>query len=255
MFLAKSDDLIKNMNAIKKYIAKRKSIVFLDLEGTQFSHECIAIGAVLATIKKNGEIKKRKEPFKVFVRPKNSIGKYVEGLTGITSKTISQYAVSFKEAIASLKKYIGSYFKHSLYMTYGSHDIVIIGSSIKYNLDAPKDDLAVIQKNYCDFHYVFQQYVKDDNNNSLSLVHACELFDCLENGKHHDPSCDAINLANLYNAFIKNRDLLFERYKIVLGNFNHLPKPIQSVVQKLVKGETVTPEFFDEAVKKEINND
>ena len=44
-----------------------KVLVFMDYEGTQFSHEMIAIGAILVVIdQKTGRIKKKKAPFIFF---------------------------------------------------------------------------------------------------------------------------------------------------------------------------------------------
>ena len=61
-----------------------KVLVFMDYEGTQFSHEMIAIGAILVVIdQKTGRIKKKKAPFKTYVKAHNRIGSYVERLTGI----------------------------------------------------------------------------------------------------------------------------------------------------------------------------
>ena len=44
------------MEAFKKLIKNKRTLVFLDLEGTQFSHEIIAIGAVKCKIDENGNI-------------------------------------------------------------------------------------------------------------------------------------------------------------------------------------------------------
>ena len=46
------------MKYLEKHLNKRKILCFLDLEGTQFSHEMIALGAVKVDIKKDGSIKK-----------------------------------------------------------------------------------------------------------------------------------------------------------------------------------------------------
>ena len=43
------------MEAFNKLIKNKKTLVFLDLEGTQFSHEIIAIGAVKCKIDENGK--------------------------------------------------------------------------------------------------------------------------------------------------------------------------------------------------------
>lgn len=243
------------MNKLKKYIKGKKHILFFDLEGTQFSHECIAIGAVLTLIDKNGKIKKEKKPLKIYVKAKNQIGLYVENLTGIKEDTLIKEGVSFKDAMNALKKYVGAAYKSCLFVTFGNHDLTIINKSISYNLDAPKEFCRHIQKNYCDFYSVISEYVKDENNCPMSLVHYCELFSCLSEGPAHDPAVDAINLKNLYEAFIKNEELVFERYKKVMCNYSKLPIPILRVIQKLAKGETVDPTFFEDEIRKSLKND
>ena len=84
----------KLLNALKG----RKHICFLDFEGTQYSHEMIALGAVLATLTRKGEIKRLKKGFKVYVIAKNKIGTFVENLTGITQSTLDREGVSFTQA-------------------------------------------------------------------------------------------------------------------------------------------------------------
>ena len=63
------------MRALKKIVSNRKTLCFLDLEGTQFSHEMIAIGALKVDLKKDGTVKKIAKPFYSLVIPKNKIGK------------------------------------------------------------------------------------------------------------------------------------------------------------------------------------
>ena len=46
------------MQALEKILKGRKSLCFIDLEGTQFSHEMIAIGAVKVDVRRDGSIKK-----------------------------------------------------------------------------------------------------------------------------------------------------------------------------------------------------
>lgn len=243
------------MKKISKYLKGKKHILFFDLEGTQLSHECIAIGAVLVLVDKKGKIKKGKEPFKIFVKAKNKIGNYVENLTGINEEQLRREGVSFKEAINSLKKYVGSAYKDCLFMTFGNHDLTIINKSISYNLDAPIEICRHIQRNYCDFYSIISEYIKDDNNCSMSLVHYCELFNCLDEGRPHDPAVDAINLKNLYNAFLNKKEIVYERYKKVLCKMTNLPVPILKVIQKLAKGETVNPIEFDEEIIKSLKDD
>lgn len=240
------------MKKFDRLLRGHKSVVFLDFEGTQFSHEMIAIGAVHVTLGRDGKIKKWKEPFKVFVKAKNKIGKYVTNLTGISEELLSKEGISFNEALTRLKKYVGISFKKSSFVTFGSHDLTILNRTISYSFDYPKDVASQIQKNYIDFLAFIGEFIKDPKGNQISLVHFCQMFGIEEAGPAHDPSVDAINLARLYDAVVSNKDILLEEYKKVLGNFSHFPDPIKNVVTKLVKGETVNPDQFEEEIKKYI---
>lgn len=235
-----------------KCLRGNKVLVFLDFEGTQFSHEMIAIGGLAVTIDpRTGRIKKRKDPFKIYVRAHNKIGGYVTNLTGITEQTLKEKGVVFDTAMKALKKYVGLNFKKATYVTFGNHDLRILNQSIAYNLAYPKEVTSQIQKNYFDYSSFISEYIRDEKGNPLSLVHYCELFGVPEAGEAHDPEVDAINLANLYDAFLVNTNLVVEEYKkhLKLHNSN-LPAPIAKAVVRLVSGETVTAQEFEDEIRK-----
>ena len=58
------------MEKLRKLLKGHKYICFLDFEGTQFSHEMIAFGAVFVTLDKNGFIAKEKKPIRKYVKCK-----------------------------------------------------------------------------------------------------------------------------------------------------------------------------------------
>ena len=238
-----------------KGLKGHKALVFLDFEGTQFSHEMIAIGAISCLIDvKSGQIKKKKAPFKIYVRAHNKIGGYVEKLTGINEAILREKGVSFDTAMKSLKKYIGLPFKKATFITFGNHDMRILAQSIAYNMTYPKDITSQIQKNYFDFASFISEFIRDENGNAMSVVDLCELFKIQEAGVAHDPEVDAVNLANIYEAFIENKPLVVEEYMRHLKNHsNQLPPPIQKAVAKLAAGEDVSAAEFEQNVKDYIN--
>ena len=80
------------MKKLLKLVDPYQTLVFLDLEGTQFSHEMIALGAVKVRLHKNKTIKRFTKSMKVYVKPHEKIGRIVENLTKITgSSSIDQY--------------------------------------------------------------------------------------------------------------------------------------------------------------------
>lgn len=237
------------MKKITKLLRGRNVLLFLDFEGTQFSHEIISIGAVLCTLNRNNEIKTYKEPFKIFVKAKNKIGNYVTDLTQITEEMLKKQGISFNDSLLTLKKYLGMKWKKCLFVTYGSHDLRMLNQSIAYNFQYPKEFCSQIQHNYCDFSSFLSDYVRDEKGNPLSLVHACELFNVQLEEPAHDPRSDAINLARLFDAFVKNPLLVKEEFKKSILFTSHIPEPIRQILIKLNNGESVTAEEYDLYVK------
>ena len=240
------------MKKFEKLLKGHKSLVFLDFEGTQFSHEMIAIGAMHVVIDRHGYIKKHKKPFKVYVKAHNRVGKIVTDLTGITDEMLKQKGVSFFTAMSELKKYVGLAFRKSSFITFGSHDMKILSSSISYSFDFPKETVQCIQQNYIDFSAFISEFMRDDKGNPLSLVKYCDAFSVKEAGPAHDPAVDAENLAWLYDATMRNSGLLVEEYKKVLKSFNHFPLPVCNVIKKLANNENVDAKEFEEEIKNYI---
>lgn len=240
------------MKKVSRILKGRKYICFLDFEGTQFSHEMIAFGAVFTYLNKQGEIVKQKKPIKYFVKAKNQIGKFVKNLTGITEKDLEKYGVDFATAMKELKKYCGFNFKKTVFMTFGNHDMRILNQSAAYNLNTPIEICDVIKKNYVDFQSIIAEFVKDDNGNPLSLSHYLEVFNVKFDGEAHDPLYDAVNLAKLYNSFLKEKDVVLNQYCKLLSKSKIGPEPVTTTIRKLLNGEPITPEQFLELIREYI---
>ena len=237
------------MKKVLRILKGRKHICFLDFEGTQFSHEMIAFGAIFVTLDKEGYIIKEKKPIRAYVKCKNAIGRFVKELTNISEKDLQKYGIDFADAIKQIKKYCGINFKKCAFMTFGNHDIRILNQSISYNLNAPKELCEVIKKNYVDFQSIISEFVKDPNGNPLSLSHYLEAFDVKFDGSQHDPLYDAVNLARLYNVFLKRKDIVLNEYKKILNRNNIGPEPVTKAIHKLLQGQAITPEEFDGLIK------
>ena len=240
------------MQKADKLLKGHKYICFLDFEGTQFSHEMIALGAVLATLDRKGNIKRLKPSLKLYVKPKNKVGAYVTNLTGITDEKVKKDGVSFYKAMTELRNYCGSAFKKCSFMTFGNHDMRILNQSISYNLDVPKEEVTQFHKNYVDFAVLISEFIRDENGNPYSLLNYCKLFGVEEYGVAHQPDADAVNLAHLYQAFISNSDIVLNEYMKVLAMQHHLPLPIKAATEALAAGRDFTAEEFKEIAKKYI---
>lgn len=240
------------MKKIESVLKNRNSVVFFDLEGTQRTSEMIAIGAVLVFLNKDGTIKKYKKPFKMYVRSTTKVGEIVKQLTSIDDKLLKEKGHSFYDTMVELKKYCGLKWRKSLFVTFGNNDLRILNQTIAHNLNSPIEICRQIQRNYWDFGAFISNYVKDPKYQTYSLVHLCELYDIELATPAHDPAADALNLAYLYDAFIKKNDITKREYKKVLCDNPKLPTSIRSVLKKLTSGQSVTSEDFDDAIKEEL---
>ncbi|MCQ3035266.1 MAG: exonuclease domain-containing protein [Bacilli bacterium] len=241
------------MKALEKIITGRKQLAFLDLEGTQFSHEMIAIGCVKVDIRKDGSIRKIHKGYHSLVIAKNKIGKVVTDLTGITEQDLKANGKPLRVVVQELKKYLGSYFTKTLFVTFGSHDNRILGQSCAYNMDANEEDLRIMIKHNFDLSEFVSQYVRDENNNTYSLDNMLKLFNVEFEGTKHDPLYDALNLAYLYDAVIKNKPILCEQYRNVLKKMRHLPQPLHEALIMLLDGKVVTPKDLDRLISEALD--
>ena len=101
-----------------------------------------------------------------------------------------------------------------------------------------------------DYSAFISEFIKDENGNPLSLVHYCEMFNVPEAGVAHDPSVDAVNLMNLYDAFLNNKEIALNQYKLVLQRTNsHFPPPVAKTITALAAGKDISAQEFENLLK------
>ncbi|MCR4911956.1 MAG: exonuclease domain-containing protein [Bacilli bacterium] len=238
------------MNKLKKALRGFKHLCFLDFEGTQFTHEMIAFGAVFATLKSDLSIKKYKNPIKRYVKCRSNIGKFVEDLTGINKVILDKEGIPFSQALQEIKKYCGLSFKKTLFVTFGNHDIRIISQSLSHSMDADAEIAKTIMKNYLDLQAFISEFVKDEHNNPYSLEKYVEFFGLTFDGAAHDPMYDAFNLMNIYDAFLKQKDKVAVSYMNALSKDTKIPVPVREILKKLANGESVDAKDYRSEVDK-----
>lgn len=240
------------MKDLRKQLSNHKFLVFIDLEGTQITHEIIEIGAYKTIIKDDLTIKKIFKPFKVYVKPKGSIGPVVTRITGIDSKLIREKGVTFRTAQQMFQKYLGRDYKKCLFVAYGDQDAKMFINSAEHNMDASMEEARFVAKHTFDFNAFMRRYITTEQGNTYSLTKALELFGINFSGQAHDAAADAYNLAMLYKAFLANKALVRAEYEKTLLRGHGLPEPIAKLMQKLCeKGEVNKAEldkFVDEAL-------
>lgn len=237
------------MKALERIIKDRRALVFLDLEGTQFSHEMIEIGAYVCILNDDLSVKSVCPPYKSYVLAHHPIGSLVSKMTGINEKKLQDEGRDFTIVMSEFKHYVGKYWGRCLFVTFGSHDLRIINQSV---LNAYKPDVEIsrtINKNHFDFSAFLSQYIQDPNGNPLSLTNYLKVYEVPFEGQAHDALADAYNLIDLYKAFLSRNDINEREYKKSLSHLHHLPTPVSKVLKKLNEGKNILPEDWDKAVK------
>lgn len=240
------------MKALEKIIKDRRVLVFVDLEGTQLSHEMIEIGAYAALLNEDLTIKKILPPFQSYVKAHHPIGGIVIKMTGITQRTLEEKGEPFPYVLQQFKKYVGKYWGKAMFVTFGNHDLRIVNQSVLNNFDSDPEIAHMINKYDFDFSLFLQQYIQDPNSNPLSLTNYLKVFNVPFEGKAHDALADAYNLIDLYKAFLAHPEIVEGEYKKVLAKMTHFPVPVIRVLQKLNKGETVTPDDYEKEIKESL---
>lgn len=241
------------MKDLLQALKGRNVLVFLDLEGTQFTQEVIEIGAVKAYLKPDGTIKKKMPGFRILVKAHARVGRLVTDLTGITDEQLKKEGVPYRVALASFKRYVGRDWRRCLFVTYGNNDAAIIKGSEYSNLDAEDADSKAIVRNMWDYEAFVYHYVRDPNGNVYSLANCLKRFGVPFDGQAHDALADAANLLSLYEAILARPDILAQEYAKALGQKNyHLPEALRHAAERLSQGESVSPEEFQEDIRKSL---
>ena len=235
---------------LERALRGKKVLVFIDLEGTQFTHEMIEIGAYKVFLKDDLTVKKVLKGFKSYVRPHARIGKVVTELTGITEELLVKEGLPYRVVQQAFRKYVGKDWDKCLFVTFGSHDYRIISQSAANNLDANDGQSKYVIHHGWDFAEWIAQFVRDPNGNNYSLTNYLKIFECPFEGKAHDALADAKNLIDLYQAFLARKDIVEREYEKRLALHNtHYPEPMRRVLEKLSHGEDVTAAEYDQYIK------
>ncbi len=240
------------MRQLKKILKDIKYIIFFDLESTQIHHYVISIGASKVEIDEKGKIKKEIKNFYTLVKPLERVGRVVKDLTKLDEKTLYKKGIDFPKAIDKFYELFNTSIHRTIFFTYGNSDKHMLINTCQD--DATREKVLKIIKRTYDFSSIISTYIKDTNGNILSLQKLVKLFNLETSIDAHNALSDALDLKNIYRAFIENKELLYENYRKIIMSYGNLPYPLQQVLNKLKKNESVTPEMLDAFIRKEIDD-
>lgn len=239
------------MKLLKSVLDDCAHLLFLDLEGTQFGHETIAIGAVLCDCDESYRPLGKPAFFKCFIKAKTQLGPVVTAMTGITDEILEKEWITFEEAMDKLNAFLGDRSTKLKVLTYGDQDAHMLSCSYRL-ADAPtpflKSFVNYLIRSNVDIGTFFSRYIRGKKNEMVSLTHMREFFNLPPSGDAHDPLVDATDLYHIFQAFSSDKSLVKDSYKRLLKNSNIIPQPIKSLVVQLVDGKTLSPEDMDKVL-------
>lgn len=236
---------MKLFNTLLK--GKRKAI-FFDLEGSQFTQEIIAIGAIKAKLDAKGDLVSiDKKGFKIYVKCRSEVGPIVEKLTHINNKLLEEEGLAYHTAMSKFIKYVGKKPEEYAFVAYGSFDKTLLFNTDELNKFEYKEFVTLVAKNYVDYAKFITQFMKNESNQTPSLVDAIMYLGGLPHDNVHDPLCDTQNLILLFKLMRENRDNLKDQFKKLMLSSN-FPQPIINILKKLASNQNVNPADYDQYI-------
>lgn len=240
------------MKDLQRAIRGKKCLLFIDLEGTQATHEMIEIGAYKVLLKPDLTTKKVFKPYHAYVQAKHKVGPIVTKITGITDLQLKREGIPFRLVLQQIKKYMGKDYDDALLVSYGVQDAHIILQSAENNMDASTDEARFLARRFFDLAEFIGHYLRSEEGNILSLTNALKAYDIEFAGTAHNAQDDAYNLYLLFNAFVEHPEKTLVHYRNAIAYQNHLPGPIRKVLSQLKNGKAVTPEDLDRFLSESI---
>lgn len=239
------------MRLLKEEIGEPRELVFLDLEGTQLSHETIAIGACKYfcgpdLLPLPG---KKIQVFKRLIKPQNPVGGVVTILTGITDDRLKTEGITFHKALVELMTFTKCTGK-KVYITFGNQDLnMLYQSKVRANDQLCQDFYDHIKRNWFDMQAFVSRFVHDERHMTFSQPKLLEIYEAKNLQHAHDPLYDAENLMNLFIQVIKRPDITLREFKknlLTSKDFFIISKPF---IDDLCNGKDVSSVDFNKAIE------
>lgn len=237
------------MEQLKKALKGRKTLIFIDFEGTQFSHEIIASGLCKCRIDEEGNIIEEDEGLILYTKARASIGSFITKMTSLTEEFIRENGLTWEETIDRIDDYIGENLEDVVFVCFGSNDPRMVLESCRISHPDNAQQAKKWIPHFFDLMTFLSQYIRDEKGNTYSLLNFLKLYSVDSIGAAHNPLNDAINLKNLYRAAIARPEILFEEYQKLLCRMKLLPSPVRTIVQNLCMGKDVSHEDFLKLVR------
>ncbi len=238
--------------ALHKFLDGSDLIVFLDFEGTQFSHKVISIGLVACKKEKDSLLFDMQNPWKYqrYILTEDPLGPIVEEMTKINADLLHKKGIPLHQAILEINKMLRPYKKK--FICYGSLDMKMMHLSIDENNQTEADFFKNMTKNHLDFHSYLEKRISNEKGQSYSIEKLLSLFSLSSEGMFHDPLTDALDLMKIFSSYVSDEERTIE---LVLKNYKknpHTSKIDKKIVSRLIEKGEVNLTDLKEILKEQL---
>lgn len=205
---------------LHKFLDGSDLIVFLDFEGTQFSHKVISIGMVACKKEKDSLLFDAENPMKYqrYILSDDPLGPIVEEMTKINSELLHEKGIPLHQAILEINKMLRPYKKK--FICYGNLDMKMMHLTIDEKNQTESDFFKNMVKNHLDFHSYLEKRITNEKGQSYSIEKLLSLFSLSSDGPFHDPLTDALDLMKIFQAYVMDEEKTID---MVLKNYRNNP--------------------------------
>ena len=237
------------MKQLEKILKGKKHLIFVDFEGTQFTHEIIATGLLKCEIDENGQIIQEDDGILFFTKAKAQVGKIVTDMTNITDSFLKTNGLSFEDSIEKMREYIGDDLNHTLFVCFGNNDTRMLIESMRISHPKNQPLAKTWLPHFFDLMTFMSQFIRDDKNNTFSLINFLKLYNIEPAGVSHNPLNDAKDLKNLYIKFLNDKETLLIEYRKLLLKMKLIPEPVKKLLFDIMDDKEINKDIFNQYLK------
>ncbi len=240
------------MELLKKLLEDARHLLFLDFEGTQYSHEVIAVGAVLVDCDENYIPTGEPSSFKCYVKANDRVGPLVSTMTGISDSLLEKEGVDFSTALTDLNLFLANRSPKLKVLTYGNQDKKMLLTSFSKLANPSKfqtDFVNYLSRNTIDIGTFISRFLRGKKNEFISLIHLRDFLKLEPSGQAHDPLVDSLDLYHIYQVLVSRKEILIGAYKNLLKTSSLVPSPIRKLVCDLIDGKDIKASDLDLALE------
>mgnify|MGYP004485905551 FL=1 len=148
-----------------------------------------------------------------------------------------------------MREYIGDYLNHTLFVCFGNNDTRMLIESMRISHPKNQPLAKTWLPHFFDLMTFMSQFIRDDKNNTFSLINFLKLYNIEPTGVSHNPLNDAKDLKNLYIKFLNDKETLLIEYRKLLLKMKLIPEPVKKLLFDIMDDKEINKDIFNQYLK------